>query len=390
MRLPARIAASTTIALFVAGLAGSGVASATPATSATSAAVIATHGLGAGAPIGHASSEIAAVKAASVAMTSVPASVDLRKWAVTPGYQGSLNSCVPWVVDYAMLGWYSNYSGRAGQPFAPMYTYSQISVAGDNGSDIATVLKMAVAQGNASRADYPQGDYNWKTKPTAAERADAAHYKIAGYETLFTTAGYAANAEVLKRALASNHPVAIELSVRHGFDYIGTSPTSVDTDVTSDIRGDHEVLAVGYDAAGLIVQNSWGTGWGDGGFGRISWRVVQTDVGEAETIDGFVPVPALPSVSAPAVAYHATALHTDAATSDKITWTGKAGTTGPITRYYVWTQTDGGPFVIAKLPSPIATSLTLSTHAGHKYRVAVRPSAGTKLGTLRYSAVFTA
>ncbi|MCA8947884.1 MAG: hypothetical protein KDE27_00180 [Planctomycetes bacterium] len=33
----------------------------------------------------------------------------------------------------------------------------------------------------------------------------------------------------------------------------------------------HTVLLVGWDERGLLAKNSWGTGWGDGGYCRISW-----------------------------------------------------------------------------------------------------------------------
>ena len=141
-----------------------------------------------------------------------------------------------------------------------------------------------------------------RRRPSAA---NAARFKIKGYTTLFAGVSQAGNVTLLKQALATNHPVAIKMSVRHGFDSLANQPSAVDDDTITDIRGDHEVLAVGYDAAGLIVENSWGTGWANGGFGRISWAVVQKDVGEAETIAGFVqaapaPLPAtktsIPSV----------------------------------------------------------------------------------------------
>lgn len=35
--------------------------------------------------------------------------------------------------------------------------------------------------------------------------------------------------------------------------------------------GGHAMLIVGYDAEGCLIANSWGTGWGDEGFGRLSW-----------------------------------------------------------------------------------------------------------------------
>lgn len=229
-----------------------------------------------------------AFAASRVAVVALPGSVDLRRWAVTPGDQGQVNSCVPWVIDYGMLGWYSRFSGLVGQPFAPMYTYSQINGGGDWGSDVTDALDVAVKQGNDTRVDYTQGDNNWKTMPTTAERANAARFKIKGYTTLFVDVSQAGNITLLKQALATNHPVAITMSVRHGFDSLANNPSAVDNDTITDIRGEHEVLAVGYDAAGLIVENSWGTGWANGGFGRISWAVVQKDVGEAETIAGFV------------------------------------------------------------------------------------------------------
>lgn len=40
---------------------------------------------------------------------------------------------------------------------------------------------------------------------------------------------------------------------------------------TARLVGGHAVQCVGYDAFGPWIQNSWGEGWGDGGFAHISW-----------------------------------------------------------------------------------------------------------------------
>ena len=37
----------------------------------------------------------------------------------------------------------------------------------------------------STRAHYTQGDFNWQTPPTTAERANAAKYKVASANTLF-------------------------------------------------------------------------------------------------------------------------------------------------------------------------------------------------------------
>ncbi|HEY5171118.1 MAG TPA: C1 family peptidase [Acidimicrobiia bacterium] len=332
---------------------------------------------------------VATIAPSTAAAVAPPASVDLRKWAVTPGYQGQVNSCVPWTIDYAMLGWYSRYTGRTGQPFAPMYTYSQIDGGGDYGSDATTALQLALAQGNDTRADYTQGDYNWASPPTAVERTNAARFEIKGYETIVAGVGLAGTVPALQHALATNHPVAIGMAVRDGFDNLGTSPTAVDNDSTGAIRGYHEVLAVGYDAAGLIVENSWGRGWADGGFGRISWRVVQEDVAEGETIDGFAQAATAPTVSAPAVALGAPATGNRTTINARVTWKGMIGNTGAITNYYAWYQVDGRAFVAVTLASATATSFSHTLTVGRHYRIAIRARAGL-LGAIHYGPTFVA
>ncbi len=396
MRHSARLGASALVLSFASVLTVGIVVSAGPAAAAAVAApapVVAQHGLGARVSLTSAPAPapvpvpVRTAVATSSALVVLPTSIDLKKWAVTPGNQGALNSCVPWTIDYAMLGWYSRYSGRLGQPFAPMYTYSQINAGGDWGSDPTAALQLAVTQGNATRAAYPRGDSNWKTAPTAAERFSAAQFKVKSFTTVFVGVNRPGATTLLKQAIATNHPVAIELSVRYGFDYLAKSPTATDTDTTSAVRGDHEVLAVGYDATGLIVQNSWGTGWANGGFGRISWAVVQKDVGEAETITGFAKNATAPSVSVPVVGRAVTVVK-GRTNTHAVSWHDTLGDTGAVTANNAWYQVDSGPFVAVRLASAKATSFTLVTKIGHRYRVAARDAAGGHVGTIRYSATF--
>ena len=327
-----------------------------------------------------------------VQLEVLPVAVDLRRWAVAPGDQGNVNSCVAWAIDYAMLGWYSIYSGRVGQPFAPMYTYSQINRGFDGGAVPTDALQIATMQGSDTRVDYTQGDYDWRSVPTAAQRANAAKFKTSGYTTLFAIPGQPGSVALLKEALATMHPVAIELAVRSGFDQLGWSAAAVDNDYQSPIRGYHEVLAVGYDAAGLIIQNSWGSDWANGGFGRISWAVVQHDVWEADTIDGFAvpkPVPLTPPVTTtPAVRATTGGGLFSPVASYTISWTGAVGTSGAITRYDAWYEIDGRGPVALKLPSARSTSVAFGASVGHRYRVGVRARTSTTVGAIRYSRLF--
>jgi hypothetical protein len=320
--------------------------------------------------------------------SELPDAVDLREWAMPIGDQGAVGSCVTWAIDYAMLGWYAKKTGRDGAPFAPMYTYSQIMIGDDGGSYPTDAMRVAMSQGSDTKAHYSHDEFDYWDKPTQAERDNAAYYKIAGYHTLFSGTNQVGNAQAIKAALASEHPVSLMIPVRHGFDYLGSDPGAVDNDSSTDIRGWHEVLAVAYDRAGVIIQNSWGTYWGDAGFGRMSWDVIQHDAYEADTIDGFAP-PSAPSVSTPAVVLLGSGSTAAGTVPYRISWTGSPGASGPITSYHVtYTRDDNAPVAVS-LSSATATSFTLNAQVGHAYRVYVTAHAGDDyVSTPRASAPF--
>ena len=223
---------------------------------------------------------------------AVPASVDLRKWAVPVGNQGQVNSCVGWVVGYSMMGWWAKRLGQPVSKFSPMYVYSQINGGVDGGANPLDAFAIAADQGVAAWGTYPSSNAaanNWRTWPTSVQKADAAHHRIFRVLTLFSLAGGDAGARgatAIKAVLASGSPVSIAFRVRggsSGFEYL-TALNNVDNDVSSPVVGGHDVMAVGYDGSGLIVQNQWGTGWGDAGYAHLGWNVVQKDVQEADAM----------------------------------------------------------------------------------------------------------
>ena len=66
---------------------------------------------------------------------------------------------------------------------------------------------------------------------------------------------------------------------RYGFCLLGLNITEEwyrgNRDITSTSArpvGGHAVLCVGYDETGVWILNSWGSGWGRGGFARVSWN----------------------------------------------------------------------------------------------------------------------
>jgi len=154
--------------------------------------------------------------------------------------------------------------------------------------------------------------------------------------------------------------------VRPGFDNMGSSASSVDTDYTGSIRGYHEILAIGYDPIGLVIQNSWGTGWGAAGFGKLSWNVVQHDVLEADYADGLAVDGAAPDMLSVTAAPIATG-SIGATVPYKVSWT----SVGVVSNFTLSYSVNGGSDTPLPLPVPRATSYTFNATPGNTYRFKV-------------------
>jgi len=274
---------------FAGGTALAVIAAALVSTAAQAQAATSTHGMGAAPPT-------RTVTPTRSVRPHVPSSVDLSAYAPSPGNQGAVGSCVTWAIGYGLMGWKARKAGMSGIDFAPMYIYSQINGGRDAGSSPIDATRLAISQGVDTRAHYTQGDFNWQTPPTTAERTNAAKYKVASTKTLFANyngVGSAAQTAI-QNELADGNPVAITVRLRQSF-YSVSSSSPIYRDTTSGVIGYHEMFALGYDANGLRFQNSWGTGWGSGGRAYMTWDVVAKDVLEADTISGFAspsPTPA--------------------------------------------------------------------------------------------------
>jgi C1A family cysteine protease len=82
----------------------------------------------------------------------------------------------------------------------------------------------------------------------------------------------------IRTAIAEGHPVAFGTAIDSAFfDHAGDEPWTR----TGGTIGGHAMCVCGYDAEGVIVANSWGTGWGSAGLGRISWeQIMSSDAGD--------------------------------------------------------------------------------------------------------------
>ena len=288
----------------------------------------------------------------AIGAVAIPASVDLTPFAPTPGDQGQINSCVSWSVGYDLTGYYSNATGHAGAPYAPMYLYSQVNGGVDQGSTFTDTFRVLATQGVDTRADYrPQGDYNWQIKPTAAQKNNASFHRALTPALLYAGPGQGTNARVaLSTALAAGQPVVLGIAVYNNFFYLsGSKSVFTNADVSGQLLGYHALTAFGYNASGLIVENSWGTGWGKGGFATLGWDFVQNGVIEAWTTAGF----ANPTVSLSPTSW------ASAGSPTSVTINSPAGIFGSAANSFAslgWKLTVGGVLVPLTWRSPTQVS----------------------------------
>ncbi len=289
---------------------------------------------------------------------SLPPSVDLTADAMPVGNQGQVGSCAAWATDYGALGYWENKQGIAGGALEPMYTYSQVTGGQDDGSTIEGNLQIDEQQGIDTQSDYWQGNFDYRDQPTAAEKANAANWKLTGYTDLavVTSASSTTTQDSIEAALVAGDPVVIGIPVYTNFEELTSANNGYYAGASGSLLGGHAIVALGYDSTGLRIENSWTTSWGDSGFATLSWAFVNKDVDDAVSVGPLVdgqPV----NTSAPAVTGTATVGQTltvatgswnPAGTSYAYQW--ERATQGSST----WTMISGATSATYVVPSTLA------------------------------------
>ncbi|MGI5245879.1 IPT/TIG domain-containing protein [Dactylosporangium sp. CA-139066] len=205
------------------------------------------------------------------------------------GDQGQISSCVAWTIAHTIMGYYAKRDGNAGAPYAPLYLYMRsVAKGGAPNQDLYPdqALTEATANGVDTQDDYIQGTLNYQQPPTAAEIANAAKYKLSGWQTLWVGQNQGDKAKsAIKTAIAGGSPVAIGIPVFRDFMYLNSN--KLYTTLTGSSLGGHMITAYAYDADGIWIRNQWGTGWGASGDAHLSWSFVTTDVQAAFTVNGL-------------------------------------------------------------------------------------------------------
>jgi hypothetical protein len=233
----------------------------------------------------------AGLLAAAPRAAAVPQTKDLREdwWKI--GDQGATGSCVGWSTADGILRWHLVKAGRL-QPNQRLsvrfewmasketddFVVMPTTFIEEAGTSIKNALDVARRYGCVTDAILPFGTGKLYTGRVGTFYTLAAQRRINSYYNLSLSAGH--TLDQWKRWIASNGPIAVRLDVDPTWDNVG-SDGNLDVYDSTSTRGGHAVLLVGYTPDRFIVRNSWGTVWGDRGFGYASLAYAQDAFTEA-------------------------------------------------------------------------------------------------------------
>jgi C1A family cysteine protease len=213
-------------------------------------------------------------------LSQLPPETDLRA-EMPPVYdQGQLGSCTANAIGAAME-YERNRQGEADfMPSRLFIYYNERAIEGTTGSDagaqIRDGIKVVNNEGVCPEAIWPYDLAMYTVRPPkrcyVAARTDLA----VQYESVQALGD-------LKDALASNLAVVFGFTVYESFESTAVASSGVVPlpQPGEQVVGGHAVLAVGYSdpKAQVIVRNSWGSGWGDGGYFYLPYEYL-TGVGK--------------------------------------------------------------------------------------------------------------
>jgi C1A family cysteine protease len=216
-----------------------------------------------------------------VNLKKLPPQVDLRPQCPKLVYdQGQLGSCTGNAIACAIQ--FDRLKLKRNPDFIPsrLFIYynerdMEGTIASDSGAQIRDGIKSVAKLGDCPEPEWPYDIEKFATKPPANCYRDAMKYKAVLYQRVIQTLNQ------MKGCLASGYPFVFGFSVYESFEGPRVAKTGVAPMPASSEKqlGGHAVIAVGYDdkQQRFIVRNSWGKGWGMGGYFTIPYAYLTDD-----------------------------------------------------------------------------------------------------------------
>lgn len=223
---------------------------------------------------------------------SLPSKIDLRSDFSPVEDQGALGSCTAQAA-IALLEYFERKTKGTHVDHSRLFLYKAernlLGWSGDTGAYIRTAMQALVLFGSPPEHHWPYDgrpageNTRYDLEPPAFCYAYGARYQAVKYFRLDPNA--ASTGSVLQNVrsyLAAGFPSMFGFPVHPEFDHPRAGGLIPIPGPASPQRGGHAIVAVGYDDSlqigpdkgALLVRNSWGTGWGVGGYGWLSYRYV--------------------------------------------------------------------------------------------------------------------
>lgn len=230
----------------------------------------------------------------------LPPSVDLRAWCSPVEDQGALGSCTAHA-GVGMIEYYERKSfGRhidASRLFLYKATRNLMKMRGDTGAYLRTTMGTMVLFGVPPEEYWPYSDDEKKfdREPPAFCYAFAQNYQTLKYfrhdppgvktEDVLTK---------VRTYLSKGHPAMFGFTVYNSIEEADQTGRIPFPSTKERIEGGHAVVAMGYDdgmkiknqhskietKGALLIRNSWGKGWGDGGYGWLPYEYLRKGLAE--------------------------------------------------------------------------------------------------------------
>lgn len=211
---------------------------------------------------------------------ALPASIDLRQAWWTIGDQENTGSCVGWASTDGVVRYHMVKAGKLGQRdrLSPRYTWMasketdpDVSHATTFIEEAGTYLKTAMDVCRKWGVVPETGYLPFHIDTLMYDGHESNFYATAAQRRISAYFNLGKDLNQWRTWLAAHGPILAGLSVDATWDNAKATHGNLDTFQPSTVRGGHAVCIVGYTTdKRFIIRNSWGTAWGDKGFGYAS------------------------------------------------------------------------------------------------------------------------